>query len=444
MKVAWFTPFSIKSAIGKYSQIITEELIKYCDVDLWLAEDNNLLATDLQIIKYTSETVNAADLANYDLLFFNIGNYLYFHKEIYEISKKFKGVVILHDFVMHHFFTGYYFECKKNPMKYVTEMERLYGESGKLIAEASISGKNLPVWETDEVADFPFFEKAIEGALAVITHSFFHADKVRKQFSEPIETLYFPFRQNKKIENYDASEERKKLGIADGKLLLLTVGDVNPNKRVDKVLEALGKMKEAAEQVVYIIIGQNNHHKQYLARLRDLIDKYALHDVVKMLGYQPDDTLNAYMANADVFINLRYPATEGASWSLVEQLYFGKPIIVTDTGFYGELPSDCLIKIRPSHEDPDLSKVLETLIRDENLRARFGSNGRRYAMKNFNVEKYCQELLFFAKCLTTSRPTMKLIQKVADEFFAMGVYDDMNVVDNVSKEIYIFSRKKHT
>src|SRR5260221_9075218 len=151
MRIAWFTPFSTKSAIGKCSQGITDQLSKNCEVDLWLFETENLLDTNLKKITFDCEKITSADLQDYDLLVYNMGNYLYFHLDIYRMAQRFKGVVILHDFIMHNFFTGYYFEFEKRPEHYIMEMERFYGQSGKQIAECSLDGKCPPIWSSEEV-----------------------------------------------------------------------------------------------------------------------------------------------------------------------------------------------------------------------------------------------------------------------------------------------------
>lgn len=431
MRIAWFTPFSTKSAIGKYSRMVTDKLIKYCEVDLWLAENENLQETKVNIIFYNKNENLAEKLSNYDLLVYNMGNYMPFHRDIYEISQEYKGVIILHDYMMHHFFLGYYLEYKKNPMKYINEMELLYGVNGKIIAEDSVQGRCMPVWETDEIMRYPFFEKVIGGAYGVITHSNFLAEEVRQKYFGPVEPIYFPFQFDINIDNRMG---KKELGIEKDKLLLLTVGHVNPNKRVDKVIEVLGENKDLAEKVIYAVIGPNNH-KQTSKKIENLIGKYNLQNTVKILGFQNDDILYSYMNNTDIFINLRYPAMEGASWSLLEQLYFGKPAIVTDTGFYSELPDDCLVKVRPEKEKENIYEGLKKLVEDEKSRRKFGEKGKKFAIENFNDENYCKGFLNFSNKLISRKPIVSLIGKVANELAQMGVCEDMKTIDRIALKV---------
>lgn len=433
MRIAWFTPFAKNSAIGKYSQSITNELIKECEIDLWLSNTTNTLPTELKIFYYQQSDDLSSKLKDYDFVIYNIGNNLGFHKDIYEASSKVKGIVILHDFVMQHFFAAYYLSSG-NKQAYVDDMERLYGIRGREIAFDSINNKRKPLWETDEVLEYPFFEKAIEGAIGVITHSQFHADKVRQKFFGPVDVIYHPFYSYSEmvakshIKKYD-------LGIPEDKMLIVSIGHVNPNKRIDKVISVLGEHKDIAQKVIYVIIGPHNH-LEYYAKLKALIEGYNLHNIM-FLGYQPDEVLYAYLSNADVVVNLRFPNSEGAPGSLIEQMYFAKPIIVNNTGFYSELPDDCVVKIDVDEkEQVNLSNALTKLINDENARRDIGIRAKEFASENFTPQKYCQRITGFLNKIKGFMPIVNLVDKISAELSMMGVMDDSPIVDAASKEIY--------
>lgn len=434
MKIAWFTPFSRKSGISKYSQSITNALVKNCEVDLWVAETTDLLQTELKVFHYHFNEDLPQKLKEYDFIVYNMGDHLYFHKDIYEISKKVKSIVILHDFVMHHFFVGYYLIHKMDSNAYVREMERLYGVNGRKIAIDSINGSRTTVWETEEVINYPLFEKAIEGAMGVICHSQYLAGKVNKNFLGPFTVIYHPFYSYEQLPIVNQTS-KSNLGISEDKILMVTIGHVNPNKRMDKVINILGEHKDFAEKVIYIVIGPHEH-VQYYSQLQSLVEKYNLQDSVKFLGYQPDNILFAYMANADIFVNLRFPAMEGASWSLVEQLYFGKPIIVSDIGFYSELPDDCVMKINMDREKSELFDALKKLVFKDKLREEIGTRGKQFAIGNFNVQKYCKAFFDFLDEVKNWSPVLGLVDKVGVELALMGISQDSEVVDKVARQIY--------
>lgn len=441
MKIAWFTPFPKKSAIGKYSLIITNELIKHFKVDLWLSEkETELLPTELKVYHYQLNEKWLRKLCKYDFVVYNLGNHLYFHKDIYEVSKQIPGFVILHDFVMHHFFAGYYLEQKQDPGGYIQDMKQLYEENGRKIAIDSINGTCTPIWETEEVMQYPLFEKAIEGANGIIVHSHYLAQKVKQRFLGPVGVIYHPYTFEKSIAH--GKVKKTDLGMPKDKIIMVTLGHVNPNKRIDKVIEVLGKDKDLASKIIYLIIGPHEHI-QYFSYLQSLVKKYDLQGSVKFLGFQADSILYAYMQHADIFVNLRFPAMEGASWSLVEQLYFGKPVMVTDTGFYSELPNDCVMKIRIDAEKNDIYKTLKKLVNDVKMREKIGTKGRKFAEEHFTVHKYCHKFFEFLKKVEHFKPVLGLIDTAGRELASMGVSGDMEVVDAVSQEIYNMFKEGH-
>jgi glycosyltransferase involved in cell wall biosynthesis len=433
MKIAWFTPFSTNSAIGRYSQSITNKLIDYCEVDLWSSEKSNLLPTELKIFHYQGSEDLSAKLRGYDFIIYNMGNNLAFHKDIYEVSNKVKGIVILHDYVMQHFFAAYY-QFIRNKQAYIEEMERLYGIRGRDIAIDSINNKRKPFWETDEVSEYPFFEKAIENAIGVIVHSGFCAEKVKQKFLGPIDMIYHPFYSYDRID-LDRCLKKSDLGIPEDKVLIVSTGHVNPNKRIDRVINILGEHRDLAQRVIYVIIGPHNH-MEYYSNLRKIVERYNLHNIM-FLGYQPDEMLYAYLLNADIIINLRYPITEGAPGSLIEQMYFGKAIIVNNTGFYGELPDDCVVKIDVNDKEKlNLYNALNRLINDETTRKGIGIKARQFASENFTTQKYCQKFIDFIQKAKNWKPVINLIDNITIELLTMGVQFDYSIVDVVSKEIY--------
>lgn len=434
IKIAWFTPFSQKSAIGKYSRSVTRELSKYCHVDLWLSENEDLLATNLPTVFYKGTDDVADRLRGYEHVVYNMGNYVSFHKDIYEMSRKVPGIVILHDLVMHHFFTGYYCLEKRDTASYVEDMKKIYGEEAGHAARGSLSGARPPIWESDEVVKYPLFERVIEGALGVITHSAFHDNIVNKKYLGPTAVIPHPCDSDETPPTVRKAEKAH-LGLPGDKILLVTIGHVNPNKRIDRILHVLSNNPKIAERLTYLVIGLCENGPYYEI-LQDLVRRHALSRTVRFLGFKPDAELHSYMAAAEGFINLRFPAMEGASWSLIEELHFGKPVIVTDTGCYSELPDDCVFKVRPDHEEHDIREALIKIVQGGNQAGEIGERGKKFAMDTFSSSQYCELFTGFLAEVSSWKPILGLIDRVASELLMMGVPDYFPVVDNTSNEIY--------
>ena len=89
VKIAWFTPFSTKSAIGRVGNLVARELSTQAEVHIWHNDKEDLRQTTLQTIYFPSAAkIDFQTLAAYDAIVYNFGNHLPFHKEIFDISRR--------------------------------------------------------------------------------------------------------------------------------------------------------------------------------------------------------------------------------------------------------------------------------------------------------------------------------------------------------------------
>jgi hypothetical protein len=124
VRIAWFTPFQKSSAIGRFSRLVTTELARSAEVDIWHPAAEETHPTQLPTISLPDDLVlEPGALAAYDMCVYNLGDHLGFHRQVFQTARTIPGVVVLHDFVMHHFFAGYYFHDQNNPQEYLRIME---------------------------------------------------------------------------------------------------------------------------------------------------------------------------------------------------------------------------------------------------------------------------------------------------------------------------------
>jgi glycosyltransferase involved in cell wall biosynthesis len=433
MKIAWFTPFSQKSAIGKYSRTITSELSKHCDVELWIDEINDPLKTaNVPVNTYSFTDNMVSRLSPYDIVVYNFGNHFYNHHSIYEVSKRVKGIAIVHDFILHDFFLHYYLEYKRNQTEYLENFRFLYGEKGREDATLSLRNPKFALWKSEKIHQYPFFEKVVSGSLGVIAHSQFHMNKILQRYSGPTKVISLPFYTDKKLLLH--SKKDTKLNLQSNKLLIVTLGHVNQNKKIDKIIETLGLHKNLAEQIQYVIIGPKGN-ADYQSRLDSLIARYDLHSTVRFEDYCNDETFYSYLRRADICINLRFPTYEGASASIMEEMYFGKPTIVMDTGCYGELPKETVIKVRNETLKNDLAVALSKLISDPTTRQDYSNEAEKYAHTHFEVEEYVKKFLPFAELVTSYKPILKLTDRLSTTLAQLTTSNTLPVYDSVAEKI---------
>jgi hypothetical protein len=77
------------------------------------------------------------------------------------------------------------------------------------------------------------------------------------------------------------------------------------------------------------------------------------------MDYVPEDRMWSLMAACDVLVNLRYPTMGETSGSVIRGLSLGKAMVVSDVGWFGELPDDVALKVPvDEYEVPTLAGAL--------------------------------------------------------------------------------------
>jgi len=236
------------------------------------------------------------------------------------------------------------------------------------------------------------------------------------------------------IANNRAPYTRKDLGLPAEKLLAVTLGHANPNKRILEVIEAVAKTPDLRKRLIYAIVGPAEG--SYGEALRNAVANYRLEETVRLVGYASDEVLSSYLTHADICINLRYPAMEGASASVIEEMLYGKPVIVTDSGFFRELPSEAVRKIEPEMEINGVVEALRGITGNPQLRQQMGSKAKRFAEEQADARTYAAGFLEFANEIMDGVPILKFTDRIAVQLTAMGVASDMPIVGTVAAQAY--------
>ena len=86
------------------------------------------------------------------------------------------------------------------------------------------------------------------------------------------------------------------------------------------------------------------------------------------------------MAACDVHVNLRSPTMGETSGTAIRALTLGKPLVVTDAGWFSELPDDVALKVAVGdREVDDLAAALRLLAERPDARAAMGAAARALA-----------------------------------------------------------------
>ncbi|BBI35678.1 glycosyltransferase family 4 protein [Cohnella abietis] len=362
-KVAYFSPLNpIRSGISDYSEDILPYLAKSFEIDLYVPTgfvlENESIKSEFSV-RFFSEFERKYRNEAYDIIIYHMGNNYEAHREIYDLFLRYPGIVVLHDYSLHHFFASKTLAQGHNE-QYCDEMLYSHVDNGLEQARRFLSNKIRPLWETASLT-YPLNLRILNRAQAVIVHSEFANKLLRDQASYvPIFSVPMPSTHVSRLEDLQQEKEaaRQALGIAGDDIVIASLGHANPTKRIHKVIEVLSYLKKNKQlkRFKYYVVGEvaTSYH------LREMVKQYGLQDHVIITGYVKLDEFETYIAASDICVNLRYPTQGESSASLLKILGHGKPVIATNIGSFGEFPAEIVHKV--GYDDSEVSAIAKAIV----------------------------------------------------------------------------------
>ncbi|MDA1189360.1 MAG: glycosyltransferase family 4 protein [Chloroflexi bacterium] len=160
--------------------------------------------------------------------------------------------------------------------------------------------------------------------------------------------------------------------LQDGMINLLFVGRLEKRKGLKYLLKAYGRLKWDWPNLRLLIVGPGKPDDDSYRTMSER----NLQDVV-FLGRVSHEDKARYFQSADIYCS---PATGGESFGIVllEAMAAGKPIVATSIEGYSTVMTHNRegLMVPPKKEDA-LADAIEALLKDPDLRARFGEEGKR-------------------------------------------------------------------
>jgi glycosyltransferase involved in cell wall biosynthesis len=174
---------------------------------------------------------------------------------------------------------------------------------------------------------------------------------------------------------------RREQGIEDGPVILY-VSRLKPENRVDLLVHATALLRKRQPKIRTVIVGAG----EQLESLKQLAEAEGVSDAINFAGAIYDEmALAPWFLSADAFC---YPANIGLS--LLHAFGYGLPVITTDRNDLQNPEIEALEDGRNGltyeHGRPEaLSRSLERLIVDRDLRARLACEAYVTAAERFNL-----------------------------------------------------------
>jgi glycosyltransferase involved in cell wall biosynthesis len=323
VKVAYFSPLPPDtSGIADYSALLLSALERLLDVE---------------VVRPGRTRPVGADVALY-----HVGNDPDAHGWIVDALKRRPGVVVLHDFVIHHLVAGLTIG-RKDGHAYLAAMEREAGVPGRLLGYGVLEGRLPPLWEV-RPEEFPLTGEVLDRATGVIVHSRYVEDRVRASgYDGPVWRIPHPAWPPPDVEPADV----------EGDPLIGCFGHLNESKRIPQLLRAFAELRKTKPGARLLLVG---------SEAPGFTVRHTLPEGVIREPYVEERRLWSLMAACDGIVLLRAPTMGETSGSAIRALSLGKPLVVSDVGWFSELPDDVALKVAPDdHEVESLTRALQRL-----------------------------------------------------------------------------------
>jgi glycosyltransferase involved in cell wall biosynthesis len=177
---------------------------------------------------------------------------------------------------------------------------------------------------------------------------------------------------------------RQRLGIPDDALVVGTVANLNRQKGLETFIGAAALIQRDIPGSWFLLVGAiHPSQRRYAARLIEQLRQSSISHFL-MIDAQPD--LENYYAAMDLKVISSVRLSEGVPTTAIEAQSCGLPVVTTRVGAVAEVVQDGVTGVIVDGHDPAfLASAVCRLLRQPELRAKFGAAARSRALDNYDV-----------------------------------------------------------
>src|SRR5436190_1349955 len=356
VKVAYFSPLPPDtSGIADYAALLLPALERLVEVEV--------------VRPGRTRPVADADVALY-----HVGNNPDAHGWIVDALRRRPGVVVLHEFVLHHLVAGLTIG-RKDGHAYLAALEREAGVPGRLLGYGVLEGRVPPLWEV-RPEEFPLAGEVLDRATGLIVHSGYVEARAREHgYDGPLWRIPHPAWAPPAVAT----------AVIAGAPLIGCFGHLNESKRIPQLLRAFAALRRTHPGARLLLVGSEAPGFDLAGRLERLGIEA---DGVVREPYVEEERLWALMAACDACVLLRAPTMGETSGSAIRALSLGKPLVVSDVGWFAELPDEVALKA-PVGGDAEVEGIAAALERlaEPGVAAAMGERARAYVEREHGLER---------------------------------------------------------
>ena len=384
MKVAYYSPLPpSRSGVADYSALLLPAL-----------------ESRIEVVVARAGRLRRAPKA--DIALFHIGNDPKAHGWIVKALRKRPGVVVLHEIVLHHLVAGITL-ARGDAAGYLAAMERDHGLAGRLLAYGVLDNRIPPLWET-RPQDFPLAGEILRLADGLIVHSRYVEDGARRLGYEG------------RVSRIPHPAWQRDIATVEGPLLIGCFGHQNESKRIPQLYAAFARLRKSKPDARLLVVGGAS------SRLADLETP----EGVTREGYVDEERLWSLIEACDVVVSLRSPTMGETSGTVIRALSVGRPLVVSDVGWFSELPETVAVKVAPDEREVEtLADELARLAGSEVLRRQMGEAARQLATSDHALDRVAELYVAALEEAAGGEIVRKeVVREVAEAAADMGIGPD--------------------
>ena len=329
----------------------------------------------------------------YDLTVYQMGNGPA-HAFLYECLSRVPGLLVLHDLVLHHSRAAHFLEAEPVRAWRLDPASRAAREAARpwlrqwreeLSYTHPQRGERLFQVQLGTVGDllpyaYPMFRIPAEASRSVAVHNRFMAEAVRDEVPGADVVCVPQPVAAEAVDPAAVAAVRRRLGLAEGDVVVGAFGLQTPEKRVETVARAVKRTATDHPGIRLLIAGPVPDR----ARLAAQLERAGVAERSIVTGRLPLEELALHMEAADIVVHLRYPTARETSAALLRVLAQGRPTVISDLAHQDEFPDDTVVRIDVTDEESEVTRALRHMAGNSAGRRALGARAADYVRREYD------------------------------------------------------------
>lgn len=306
--------------------------------------------------------------AQCDRVLYHFGNST-FHSHMFDLVEAIPGVIVLHDFYL----SGIYAHREWHKLAHHCWTDALMASHGYAAVLQRFTEPDGSV----VVQRYPCNLQVLQAALGVIVHSRYACMLAASWYGngcgddwDVIPLLRQPARKR------DKAQARRDLGLPADAFIICSFGHVESTKLSHRLVAGFNASKPGQTGDGLLLFVGACGNKVYADEIDAAKIGSRYPEQIRLTGWVDTETYHAYLAAADMGVQLRAQSRGETSAAALDCMNYGLGTVVNANGGMAELSKDAVWQLPDEFSDHELSAALNALWADTELRSRIGATAQ--------------------------------------------------------------------